>query len=148
VTAKSAVPAVWAAVYAALNVSAITTTLACAVYDHVPQPPAFPYLRVQSPTETRLDTMTKAGKDITLQVHVFSTSDAYEGAGQAQAIASKVSELLNYPSVTTSPFDLTASGFDCLMCRPEELIDEGDENVGGVTIKHYVQMVRVWVMER
>jgi hypothetical protein len=143
VTAKSAIPAVWNAVYALLNVSAITTTLNCAVYDHVPQTPSFPYLRMQSPTENRLDTMGKAGKTLTLQVHVFTSSDNYEGGGRAQAIVSKVSELLNYPVI-----DLTASGFDCLFCRPEDAADLGDEDIDGVTVKHYMQTVRVEVMER
>jgi hypothetical protein len=148
VSGASALPAVWAAVYTALNVAAITSTLGCAVYDDVPQGSAYPYLRMQSPTENRLDTMGKAGKDITLQLHVFSSNDSYDGGGQAQAIVSAACTLLNYPSTTTAPFDLTASGFDCLMCRPEDLHDAGDEDAGGVLIKHYVQTVRVWVMER
>lgn len=142
-TAKSAIPSVWNAVYALLNVPAITSTLGCAVYDHVPQAPTFPYARLQSPTENRLDTMAKAGKTLTLQVHVFTSSDNYEGGGKAQAIVSKVSELLNYPVI-----DLTASGFDCLFCRPEDAFDAGDDDLNGVIVKHYVQTIRVEVMER
>ncbi len=144
-TAKSAIPAVAVAVYSALNVAAITTTLGCPVYDNVPQAAPFPYIKLGSWTENRLDTMSKAGKDLTLQVHVFSS---YAGGAEAQAILAKVSQLLNYPSTTTAPFDLTASGFDCLMCRPEDAHDAGAELVAGVNVQHYVQSVRVWLMER
>ena len=136
----SALPAIWAAIYTALNVSAITSTLGCGVYDHVPQAPTFPYLRMQSPTETRQDTFGKAGKDCTVQVHFFTSSETYEGAGRAQALLSAVIGLLHYV-----PFAVT--GFDHLACQYENGFDAGDDDVNGQVIKHYVATFRVQVME-
>lgn len=141
-TAKSAIPAVFAALYAVLNVSAITT-LGCAVYDFVPVPPAYPYLRLQSPTENRLDTFGKAGKTLTVQAHVYAnTGDTAAGSSQVQAILSAIAQLTNYVAL-----NLTGSGFDLIFCRPEDAHDAGDEEVGGVILKHYIQLIRVEVME-
>ena len=105
---KSALPAVWASMYAALNVAAITTTLECPVYDHVPQAPTFPYLRMGSATENRQDTFGKAGKVCRVEVHIFTSAEDYEGAGQAQAILSAVIGVLHYEPLTIAGHELLA----------------------------------------
>src|SRR5687768_5903862 len=119
---KSALPYVFPAVLGLLNVSAITSTLGCAVLDHVPQGQVCPYIVLQSPTENRDDRMGRAGKNITIQAHVHTSSDQVEGSGQVQDIVSKIEELTEYPSL-----NLTGSGFVATMCRSEDVIDAGDE---------------------
>ena len=137
---QSALGAIWSAVYGALNVSSLTSTLSCAVYDHVPQRPTFPYVRLQSPTETKLDTFAADGKDCTIQVHIFTSGDAYRGAGKAQAILSEVIDLLHNAT-------LTVTGHSLLMCQYDNGFDAGDDDVNGVLVKHYVATFRLWVME-
>lgn len=133
----SALPAVWSAVYAALDVTAITSTLGCAVYDHVPQTPTFPYLRLQSPTNNPLRAMGNFGGDTTVQLHIFTSADQHRGAGKAQAILSKCGELLDNAS-------LLISGFTLHGVLLENEFDAGDEEVNGVPIKHYVGVFRVY----
>ena len=136
----SAMPAVWNAIYAALNVSSMTTTLGCAVYDHVPQPAPNVYLRMSSPTENRMDTFGADGKDVTVQLHIHTSSDVYRGGGKAQAILSHAITLLHHVS-------LTVSGQSLLVCAYEDGFDAGDEEINGVIYKHYVGTFRVRVME-
>ena len=137
---QSALPAIWTAIFTALDVASITTTLGCGVYDQVPQPPTFPYLRVSAPTETRQDTFGKAGKDCTIQVHIFTASDGYEGGPRAQAILSQVIALLHYVA-------FSVSGHDLLACQYEQGIDAGDDDVNAQLVKHYVATFRIQVME-
>jgi hypothetical protein len=137
---KSALPAIWAAVYTALNVSALTSTLGCGVYDQIPRKPVFPYLRISSPTEVPDDTFGSAGKACTVQLHIFTSAAGFEGAPQAQAILSAAIGLLHHV-----PF--TVFGHDLLICEYEIGIDAGDDDVNGVQIKHYVATFRVLVMQ-
>lgn len=138
--AQSALPAIWDAVYAALNVPAMTTTLSCDVHDHVPADPTFPYLRMSSPTENRQDTFGKDGKYVTFQLHIFTSSDDYEGAGQAQGILNAAITLLH-------EVPLVIAGQVLIICQYENGFDAGDDDVEGTTVKHYVGMFGVQVLE-
>lgn len=144
--ATSAIAPIRAALMAVLNVSALTaappTGVGCPVYDFIAQEGrAYPYAVLQSPTENRLDTFSRAGHSTTFQVHIFASTDDVEGSGQAEAILAKVFELTNY-----APLNLSGSGFDLIFCRPEDAADLGDEDYDGVVVKHYLQTVRVEVM--
>ena len=133
----SALGPISVAVYAALNVPALTTTLSCGVYDDVPRGAAFPYVRIAGETEVRLDTMGQAGKSCTLQVHIFSQ---HQGDQEAQAIASQVIALLHYQS-------LTVSGYELIAVQHDQTLNAGDETVNGLATRHYVVLFRIEVMQ-
>jgi hypothetical protein len=132
----SMLPVLWPALYSALNVAAITQTLGCAVYDHLPQPPpAGPYLVLQSPTEGPNRTMGTLGSNTTFQIHIFTSSDHYEGSGLAQRILSAAVGLLEGATLTLSGFSLDGVLY-------ENGFEAGVEDVNGVTYRHYVGMFR------
>jgi hypothetical protein len=119
-----------AAVFGALNVSALTSTLGCAVHDVVPQTPTFPYCRIDSPSGVSWDTFGAPGKRRSLWVHVFST---YAGGLQARQIVDQVIALLH---------DVALSVTGHVLCglRYQQDVDGADENRGGVRVIHKVVM--------
>src|SRR3990167_5542743 len=119
---------VLAAVYTALNVAGITTTLGCTVWEHVPQGTAFPYIRISDVTargET-LETMGKSADDILVQVSVFPQ---HEGVDGARTIRKTVMDLLHNQS-------LTVSGATFVSCRAELRQNGADEEIDGVSVSH------------
>lgn len=134
---QSAIDPVTAAVYTALNVAAMTALATGGVYAHVPQATAFPYVRIDSPVESRFDTMGRAGKELSISVHAFST---YAGPTQAAGILSKAIELLHYQA-------LSITGHDTVTVQYETGSDAGDEIVNGVTVYHYVAIFRLLVQQ-
>jgi hypothetical protein len=133
--ATSALPVVLDALYAVLDAAEIgAPVLRC-----VPQGPTYPYVTLRSATENRSDTFGRKGKTLLVQAHVYTSSEGYAGPGQALAILSQINSALEY-----APLSLT--GWDCLVCRPEDCIDAGAEVVDGVTYEHWVQTIRVEVM--
>jgi hypothetical protein len=133
----SILPVLWPAIYGAINVTAVTTTLGYAVYDHVPQTVPSKYVRMQSPTAEPLRAMGNLGGNATIQLHVFTAGDTYHGAGSTQAVVSKLVELLEGAS-------LSLSGFTMHGVLYENEFDAGDEDVNGITYKHYVVAFRVY----
>jgi hypothetical protein len=91
---------VQAAFFAALNVSAITSTLSCGVYgaDQSTQNARFPFLRISTPSGIGWPTVGRAGRRRIVQVSVFSQD---QSGSQANAILDKVMELRPYQTVTT-----------------------------------------------
>jgi hypothetical protein len=79
--------------------SELTSTLGAAVYDHVPDSAAFPYVVIGEATVAPNDTMGKTGRDLTLTVHTWSQ---YQGLKQVLQIADRVDDLLDrwFPTVT------------------------------------------------
>lgn len=136
-TATSAEGEVMAAIGAALDVAAITTTLGCAVHDDVPQAPTYPYIRFESPTGVPWDTFGQAGKERMVWVHVFST---YAGGLEYRAIVAKVIQLLQDVA-------LSVSGHALARLRYEEDVNGADEDNGGVKVKHKIVMFRMNVLE-
>jgi hypothetical protein len=114
-------------------------SLGATVYEYVPQNPDYPHVTLRSITENRLDTFGRAGKSLLLQAHVFTSSAEYAGPGQAHDIIAAISAATNYAP-------LTLTGFDCLVCRPEDAFDAGTDTVNGIVYEHYVQTIRVDVM--
>jgi hypothetical protein len=133
----SAIDAVTEAVYDALNVAGMTALATGGVFTNVPQATAFPYVRIESPVESRFDTMGRAGKELSISVHVFST---YAGPTQAAVILSKAIELLHYQA-------LTIAGHDTVTVQYESGQDVGDEVINGVTVYHYVAVFNVMVQQ-
>jgi hypothetical protein len=107
----------------------------------VPQGQQCPYVVLQSPTENRDDRFGVSGKQLTLQAHVYTSSEQVEGSGQAHAIASKLTELMDAEYMTPT---VNVSGWDIRM-RPEDTFDAGDlMQPGGAIYQHYVLTIRVW----
>ena len=71
-TAKSAIPAVAVAVYAALNGAAITTTLGCPVYDNVPQAAPFPLVTPHGEPADGARQYKDAYKQVEAEGHLIS----------------------------------------------------------------------------
>lgn len=87
-------------VYTRLNADTeLVTTLGAAVYDHVPDSAAFPYVVIGDATEAPRDTMARTGRDVTLTVHLWSQT---KGMKQVDEIADRVDDLLDRwaPTVT------------------------------------------------
>lgn len=140
-TTKTATGPVLTAVYTALNVAAITTTLGCGVYESMlPQKVAYPALRISTPSGVPWDTLGSAGKERVVQVHVFGSSADYESGSQVNAICDKVVELLQDQALSVSGHTLAA-------IRYEQDTDGADEDVDGVVILHRVISFRVHVIE-
>lgn len=87
---RSAEKAVKAAVYAALNVAALTSTLGVAVYGKVQQAPLYPHVRIDAAGELANSTFGLNGKDCRSYIQVFAHSEE-----QALVIQSQVIALLN-----------------------------------------------------
>lgn len=133
----SAIDAVLTALYTALNVAGMTALATGGVYTNVPQKTAFPYVRLDSPTENRLDTMGRAGKTVSVQVHIFSDNS---GPTQAAGILSKAIELLHYQTISVT-------GHTVLAVQYQTGFDAGDEVINGVSVYHYVGIFDVIVQQ-
>lgn len=116
---KSAEKAVKAAVYAALNVTALTTALGASatpkytvgVYGKVPQALTYPHVRVDAAGERPNSTYGRNGKDCRVYVQVFTQSEE-----QALDIQNTVLSLLNlaggYNTLgATANAHITGAGF-------------------------------------
>jgi hypothetical protein len=138
-TATTASGGILAAVYTALNVAAITSTLSCGVYDedHTPQDAAFPYLRFSIPSGIVWDTFGAAGKESTVQISVFSQ---YRGGIEAQNILDKAITLLQ--DVAHSVTGHTLAGF-----RLEQFGNGADEIIEGKKTIHKWAQFQVNVIE-
>ena len=138
-TATTGSGEILAAVFTALNVSAITSTLSCGVYDDdaSTQDVAFPFLRIGITAGIPWDTFGKAGKDIDCQVSVFSQ---YRGGLEAQNISNQVIVLLQ-------DVPLSISGHALAGFRLETLGNGADELINGVKTIHKWLRFQVNVVE-
>lgn len=131
----SALSPVSAAVYAALNVSAMTS-LVTGIYDDVPQGVTFPFVLI----EVRGDDISGMGdsrdfEEIELRVHAFS---AYEGMKQAQQVIAKAKELLRNRALTISGYAQAGKVFY------DKTVPLTDEMVNGVKCKEIVAFFRIY----
>lgn len=133
----SAIDAVTEAIYDALSVAGMTALATGGVHTFVPQATALPYVRIDSPVESRMDTMGRAGKTVSVNVHAFSDN---EGPTIAAQILSKAVELLHYAT-------LTVAGHTTVAVQYQGGNDAGDEIVNGVTVYHYVGTFDVTVQQ-
>ena len=96
-------------IYAALNVSAITSTLNCGVYDEVVEGNPYPFITLGEETVNDYGTKDLNGGDYTINIHIWSQ---YKGSKQTKEIMDKVHDLLH-------DIDLTVSGFNLINLRFE-----------------------------
>lgn len=83
----------------------LVTTLGAAVYDHVPDSAAFPYVVIGDITEATNDTMTRTGRGVTLTLHLWSQ---YAGMKQLDLIADRVDDLLDRWAPTVTGWSATS----------------------------------------
>lgn len=97
-TGKSALSAVQAGVYAALTGDATLRTLAPGgVWDHVPEDPTWPYVRIGELSEAPRDTSGVQRRKVAITIHAWSQ---YRGRAEALAIIDRVVALLRYTALT------------------------------------------------
>jgi hypothetical protein len=136
----SALSAVQAAVYTVLAGDATLLTLAPGgVWDHVPQNPTWPYVRVGGMAEDPMDTAGMQGRLVTFVVHAWSQ---YRGVKEAYAIVDRVVALLRY-----APLSL---GSDWTHCDTKHMTSQADEptlSEGGEQIQHVWAEFEVGVQE-
>ena len=92
------------AIYSALNVSAITSTLSCGVYDEVIEGNTYPFITLGE--ETAIDYSTK---DLTGGEYIWSQ---YKGSKETKQIMDKVHDLLHDIDLTVTGFNLINNRFE------------------------------------
>ena len=81
------------AIYSALNVTAITTTLSCGVYDEVIEGNTYPFITLGEETTIDYSTKTETGGETTVNIHIWSR---YKGSKQTKEIMATVSLSLSH----------------------------------------------------
>ena len=68
-------------IYNALNVSAVTTTLSCGVYDEVIEGNTYPFITLGEESTIDYSTNTETGSETTINIHIWSQ---YKGSKQTK----------------------------------------------------------------
>ena len=97
------------AIYTALNVSAITTTLSCGVYDEVIEGNTYPFINLGEETTIDYSTKTATGGETTINIHIWSQ---YKGSKQTKEIMDKVHDLLHDSNLSVTGFNLINLRFE------------------------------------
>jgi hypothetical protein len=137
----SALSAVSAAVYTALNVAALTALAPGGVGDNIAQLATFPNVlyEVSERVMGGLGSKPGTGKrtlEVDLRLHVFS---AYAGFFEAQRAMAKCIELLANPP--------TVTGYGSWAIFHDETIPLAGQMVAGVTVNELVANLRLYVSE-
>ena len=80
------------AIYTALDVSAITSTLSCGVYDEVIEGNTYPFITLGEETAIDYSTFDLTGGEYTVNIHIWSQ---YKGSKETKQIMDKVHDLLH-----------------------------------------------------
>jgi hypothetical protein len=97
------------AIYTALNVSAITSTLSCGVYDEVIEGNTYPFITLGEETTIDYSTKTATGGETTINIHIWSQ---YKGSKQTKEIMDKVHDLLHDSNLSVTGFNLINLRFE------------------------------------
>jgi len=96
-------------IYNALNVSAITTTLNCGVYDEVIEGNPYPFITLGEETTVDYSTKTATGSETTINIHIWSQ---YKGSKETKNILDKIHDLLHDSNLTVTGFNLINLRFE------------------------------------
>ena len=96
-------------IYTALNVNAITTTLACGVYDEVIEGNTYPFITLGEETTIDYSTKTATGSETTINIHIWSQ---YKGSKQTKEIMDKIHDLLHDSNLSVTGFNLINLRFE------------------------------------
>lgn len=131
-----------AAVYAALNVGALTALAPGGVWDEIPQGTVFPCVLIELQEVQQLGGFGtapghQAVVELELRIHVFSQ---YAGMKQAQTVMAKVMELL-------APGSLNPTGYKSHGPFHQDTVPLPDEVVAGVRVNELVARYRLYAEE-
>jgi hypothetical protein len=121
------------AIYTALNVPAITTTLACGVYDEVIEGNSYPFITLGEETAIDYSTNNLVGAETTINIHIWSR---YKGSKQTKEIMDKVHDLLHDVSLTVSGVNLINLRFEYsdIMRDPDGITRHGVMRFRAITL--------------
>jgi hypothetical protein len=125
--------ALQSAIYTALNVPAITTTLACGVYDEVIEGNSYPFITLGEETAIDYSTNNLVGAETTINIHIWSR---YKGSKQTKEIMDKVHDLLHDVSLTVSGVNLINLRFEYsdIMRDPDGITRHGVMRFRAITL--------------
>ena len=124
-----------------LNVAGLTALVSTRIYDDVPQNPTFPFVWYELKERDQRGFGTGGFPEVELRVHAFSSSDLYNGMGEAHSIAAKVIELLRDQAVTVSGYAQAGRIFY------DETVPLANQLIAGVKCRELVAMFRLYVEE-
>ena len=119
--------------YSALNVSAITSTLSCGVYDEVVEGNSYPFITLGEETVTDYSTKNLVGAETTVNIHIWSR---YKGSKETKQIMDKVHDLLHDVSLTVSGVNLINLRFEFsdIMRDPDGITRHGVMRFRAITL--------------
>ncbi len=125
--------ALQSSIYTALNVSAITTTLACGVYDEVVEGNSYPFITLGEETAIDYSTNNLVGAETTINIHVWSR---YKGSKETKQILDKIHDLLHDVSLTVSGVNLINLRFEFsdIMRDPDGITRHGVMRFRAITL--------------
>ena len=125
--------ALQSSIYSALDVSAITTTLACGVYDEVVEGNSYPFITLGEETAIDYSTNNLVGAETTINIHVWSR---YKGSKQTKQILDKIHDLLHDVSLTVSGVNLINLRFEYsdIMRDPDGITRHGVMRFRAITL--------------
>ena len=125
--------ALQSSIYTALNVYAITSTLACGVYDEVVEGNSYPFITLGEETAIDYSTNNLVGAETTINIHIWSR---YKGSKQTKEIMDKVHDLLHDVSLTVSGVNLINLRFEYsdIMRDPDGITRHGVMRFRAITL--------------
>ena len=125
--------ALQSSIYTALNVSAITSTLSCGVYDEVVEGNSYPFITLGEETAIDYSTNNLVGAETTINIHVWSR---YKGSKETKEILDKIHDLLHDVSLTVSGVNLINLRFEYsdIMRDPDGITRHGVMRFRAITL--------------
>jgi hypothetical protein len=125
--------ALQSAIYSALDVSAITSTLSCGVYDEVVEGNSYPFITLGEETAIDYSTNNLVGAETTINVHIWSR---YKGSKETKEIMDKIHELLHDVSLTVTGVNLINLRFEYsdIMRDPDGITRHGVMRFRAITL--------------
>ena len=125
--------ALQSSIYTALNVSAITSTLSCGVYDEVVEGNSYPFITLGEETAIDYSTNNLVGAETTINIHVWSR---YKGSKETKEILDKIHDLLHDVSLTVSGVNLINLRFEFsdIMRDPDGITRHGVIRFRAITL--------------
>lgn len=96
-------------IFSALNVSAMTSTLSCGVYDDVPSNASYPYIALGEETGVDYSVKDIQGGDSTINIEIWSQ---YKGSKETKQIMDKIHDLLHNSNLTVTGHNLINLRFE------------------------------------
>lgn len=120
-------------IYTALNVSAITSTLACGVYDEVVEGNSYPFITLGEETALDYSTNNLVGAETTINIHIWSQ---YKGSKETKNIMDKIHDLLHDVSLSVSGVNLINLRFEYsdIMRDPDGITRHGVMRFRAITL--------------